>query len=184
MSSQMVAPFKRGEVGASGVLVQLAGIEKLFENFDPTSTSSITPLRDATLVKCRWVLNSTGSTLHAGDAVKMTATARGTTITSLTGTLDQVDGIVDEFLPSTGCPTGSYCWITVKGQTRAKSDGTAITAGDILVASATAGELLTLPASAASAIIAQNQAVAVCGRAMATPALVAGTLFLVDFKPD
>jgi hypothetical protein len=121
-------PFRRGETFYQGNTidvnnlggVQLEGKEYTFEDIDPRAgTSGATARRTSRSVRCRIVRNVGTLTLLAKRAVMVGSTA-GKVWSTIDGNgfntdPDDIQGIVDEYLPSTGCLPNDLCYIVVRG---------------------------------------------------------------------
>lgn len=94
----------------------ITGTVKIFTDSDPRTANAGKHLSNRP-VTCIAVRNTSGGVLAAGTAVKFKAAA----------ILDEVDGnaangsallgIVDEYLPASGCADKDVCWVVVAGPT-------------------------------------------------------------------
>lgn len=92
---------------------QWVGVVKTFPDVNPTTGA----VRSGRLKKCIAVRNLSGQTLKAKRAVAFSSGSY-TAVSGYTRlTNDQVAGVVDEFLPSTGVVANDVFWVTVDGPT-------------------------------------------------------------------
>lgn len=173
-------PFPRGQTFYSGGTidtnalggVQLEGMEWVFEDVDPRQgTSGASTRRTNRPVKCRLVRNDGTLTLLPKRLVqpgvtagKVKAAAEGYP----TATAGKVQGVVDEYLPSTGIPPNDIGWIVIGGPTLVLTDlaggaNNVINVDDYLVALAgatsgatTAGRVVTQDLTGATALLGNN----------------------------
>lgn len=105
--------FGRGAYDSASEFSKSVGEQKVFE--DRNWTSRIMTKRTNHPVTCRLVKNSSGIALLPGYLVTFKAGTNRTEVDGYARTT-AVDCVpVDEFLPSTGVPDGSYFWVVVKG---------------------------------------------------------------------
>ena len=112
----------------------VTGTQKAFTDSDPR-TSEASKFYSNRAVTCVAVRNVSGSALLPGTVVDFSATA----------ILDAVDGpstdgtgligVVDEYLPATGCAHLDVCWVVVSGPTAITTAGN-FSAGDALAVAA------------------------------------------------
>lgn len=108
----------------------IEGTVKKFRDFDYTGgTPSVAP-RSGGEVIAILVRNSSGVALLPKMAVTWKSGQRGKQVDGYADFAPDraIAGIVDEWLPSTGCPANDYFWLVVKGPTLAltakEADGT------------------------------------------------------------
>ncbi len=125
MSHQESLPFARGTTFFDGGTTdttsgrQLEGREYDVPDVDPRSTGTgSATYRTSRMVRVRIVRNKTGFALlpkklvsFGTEAGKSTGQANG----HVRLTADPVQGVVDEYLPSAGCPDGDLCYVVVAG---------------------------------------------------------------------
>jgi hypothetical protein len=140
-------PFPRGETFFNGGTVDatsgahLEGTEWTFEDLD-LSQSGVKPQRTNLPVVCKIVRNTSGVALEPKRLCRFELTAGndcgGQVDGYVTTTAAKVDGVIDEWLPTAGCPANDLCWVVVEGPTQvltALSNRSADTAvGGIVIA--------------------------------------------------
>lgn len=110
-------PIGRGEYeSTSGAFDHLVGKEWLFEDVD-YSQRGAKPARTGRYVRCRLVKNGSGISLLPKRLARfqISGVNYGAIVDGYTATDYERGYPVDEFLPSTGVPDGSYFWIVVDG---------------------------------------------------------------------
>jgi len=113
----------------------IEGIIKTFKDLDYSGTGPKAP-RSGGEVVCILVRNSSGVALLPKMAVTWKSGQRGKQVDGYAEFCPDraIAGIVDEWLPSTGCPNNDYFWLTVRGPTLAltglAADGTNVIAVD------------------------------------------------------
>lgn len=124
------------------------GVRKEFLDANP-QTGVVNSNRN---VECICVKNTSGSALLPGQVARFkSAPTAGAgwsgivgEVNGLAGATDRLIGVVDEYLPAAGVPNGEVFWLVVRGpSTVRKTTGAAITAGDVLSTTATAGSVAT-----------------------------------------
>jgi len=124
--------------------VDIEGMTAEFEDLAPATTrGGVRQKRSGMPKKCRLVRNVTAgeTVLLPKMLVRYASGYRFQRVTSNVCVADEeAAGVVDECLPAAGVKYGDLFWITVDGQTLVKGhlDGTAIAAGDKLLAATAA----------------------------------------------
>lgn len=159
------AHFGRGETGYNGVVPnanallfeEILGTIKNFPDRNPITNADLTGLQ----VTCILLRNTTGAALLPKDVIKLDGTRPTKDASAKSTAANQLFAVVDEYLPAGGVADDDVFWAVIKGPTTAKAVTVsgAQAAGQLAVGtSGTAGKVDFTPTSAASAIIAQNQA--------------------------
>ena len=115
----------------------VTGTQKTFTDSDPRTTNAA-QFYSNRAVTCLAMRNMTGSAALPGTVVTFSKTDVLNTFDNA-GTLQ---GVVDEYLPATGCADKDVCWVVVSGPTAiatAAGDGT-ISAGDGVEADGSGGD--------------------------------------------
>lgn len=98
---------------------QIEGKDWVFEDVNPTLNSPVQ--RTNHYVRCRACRNMNPITAQAGLVVLRLDTAAGLNLSQFSGycdlTAQDVLGVVDEYLPSTGCVQYDICWVVMEGPT-------------------------------------------------------------------
>ncbi len=121
----------------------IEGIIKVFKDLDYSGTIVMAP-RSGGEVTCILVRNASGVSLLPKMAVTWKSGQRGKQIDGYADALADraIAGIVDEWLPTTGCPANDYFWLTVRGPTLALNsnagDETSVISVDDWLVNATA----------------------------------------------
>lgn len=111
----------------------VTGTQKIFLDADPR-TNKGGRVYSNRIVTCIAVRNASGAPLLPGTVVKFKAEA----------ILDEVDGpgdagdvlgVVDEYLPATGCAENDVCWVVTSGPCAVTTAGT-FAGGDLVTAAA------------------------------------------------
>ena len=102
----------------------------IFPDYDPANLPALRSASERTYIFLR---NVSGNTAHAGDVVCLAGgiPCRRFGALGYSTAADDVMGVVDELLPSTGCPNGDMCWVCVNGEQLVK---TTRTSGEITAA--------------------------------------------------
>lgn len=125
----------------------ITGTVKVFTDADPRSTQAGKFLSNRP-VTCIAVRNTSGGVLAAGTAVKFKAAAILDEVDGPAATGAALLGVVDEYLPSSGCAANDICWVVVAGPTAITSTAT-LAAGAAVTSTAgkgTAGDAAAKPA--------------------------------------
>lgn len=177
MSDRFIShPYSLGQTGASGTLTSLAGrqADHLDLDYTGTATYALGPLSES-IITAVWVKNGSGSSINGKTGITWKSGYYRNQIGAASGSLAVASGFVDPYITSVA--DGDYCWVIVKGPTTLISDGAAAISQGNSVVTAGSGKVTKLPTTAADAITAQNQAVAVCGQAMEAATNADGTTF-------
>lgn len=176
MSDRFIPPYSLGQTGASGTLTGLAGHECEHLDLDYSNVGSYAqaPLTEST-IHAVWVKNDSGGAVNGKTGITWKSGYYRTRIGAASGSLAVASGFVDPYITSVA--DGDYCWVIFKGPCTGISDGAAAISQGNSVVTAGSGKVTKLPTTAADAITAQNQAVAVCGQAMEAATNVDGTTF-------
>lgn len=140
-------PFRRGESQTEG-FDHLLGREYEVEDIEFTSSQSTKSNRTGKIVRLMLVKNSSGISLLPRRLVKFKggSSYRREVDGYANVSAEEVAGVVDEFLPSTGVPTGSFFYIVVSGPTTVVTpDAGSAFNGDISI-----GSVLVAATAAAS----------------------------------
>lgn len=115
MTSQAAnAVCKRGDYDDNTRNVHLLGISREFENLDGLSSDAA--LLDQRKVRMKYVRNSSGGTLYAGQVVSWITGYSGKRVTNPGGAAgDHVCGVVDWLYGSAGVPDGKHFWMIESG---------------------------------------------------------------------
>jgi len=123
----------------------VTGSQKVFSDTDPRVTNTGVLLSNR-LVTCIAMRNVSGAAILPGTVVKFT---KADILNSFDGSAASVTdaplGVVDEYLPASGCANGDVCWVVVSGPTAITSTGALV-----------AGALVTVTAGAAATGTATN----------------------------
>jgi hypothetical protein len=168
MSAKSGAHFERGSTFYQGGTIDsnnllgdnILGTVKEFPDINFAQAGSDNNLTGGT-VTCIALRNTTGSALLPKDVIKPDTLLPFKNASAKSSAVAQWFGVVDEYLPSGGVPANDIFWCVVKGPTTAKgvTVSGAQAAGMLPVGtSGTAGKLDFTPLTAATAILAQNQA--------------------------
>lgn len=144
MSRDNSPPFGRGETYYGGRSIdtanlegtELEGITKEFEDLDYSAAGAKTP-RSNTRVVCRIFRNSTGVAILGKEVCHVSTTNQFRVDGKVKTAAEQRPVVVDEFLPSAGCPNGDLFWGVLKGRAIVKNSvaqAIAFAVGDELVA--------------------------------------------------
>lgn len=162
MSRDNAPPMPRGATLYAGRTPDAAnlefedviGREHHFEDVNWNYTGgSAKPTLSGLLVLCRLVRNVSGAAVAPKRLVTVDPTRPGE-ITGYTTTVNTDNvAVVDEYLPSAGCPDDDVCWVVLKGPTTCITPHTgdfaaAIVAGDWLVSATTSATFHGRPISA------------------------------------
>jgi hypothetical protein len=124
------------------------GIRKEFLDTNP-QTGVVNSNRP---VECICVKNVSSAALLPGQVAKFKLAPTANVghsgiigeVDGLAAASDRLIGVVDEYLPTAGVPIGEVFWLVVRGPSTArKTTGTAVSAGDVLSTTATAGSIAT-----------------------------------------
>jgi hypothetical protein len=100
----------------------LEGLTKVFKNTDPSNRKVLRNERD---VRCVLVRNSTTITLHKGDVVTWQTGQFGKRVAGKCRvTAEQVAGVVDDHIGSSGVPANDLFWLIVKGDALCRTPAT------------------------------------------------------------
>ncbi len=118
------------------------GAEGLVKEFSDVNWSQqgVKPRIINMTVTRRLVKNTDATALLPSLLVTYEAGSFGLEVDDYAGTGDQPAGMVDEYLPAAGVPSGSWFWIVQKGPTTGTDSGSGLTA-DTIVAAAALGEV-------------------------------------------
>lgn len=111
--------FGRGQtlgVTSADQGTSVTGTQKTFTDSDPRTSNAGQWLSNRA-VTCIAARNVSGSAMLPGTAVKFKATALLEEVDGNAATKVGLTGVVDEYLPATGCADGDICWIVVSGPT-------------------------------------------------------------------
>lgn len=167
MSKQEAPVFPRGDTffGIGGTVdatsgLQHEGSEWIHEDVNYSNTASVKPHRTELPVVTRIVRNVSGFAVEPKRCVKLKTTNHGQIDGYVAVTADGPLVVVDEHLPSAGCPNNDLCHVVVSGPSLVTTSlaGTAvnvISAGDRVVG-ATA---VTSGATTAGRVEVQNKTI-------------------------
>lgn len=138
--------FARGQtlgVSENDQGTSITGTQKTFTDVDPRTTNSGVFYSNRA-VSCVAVRNLSGSALLPGTVVEFAATAILDAVDGASADGTGLIGVVDEYLPATGCANKDVCWVVVSGPTAITTAGS-FSAGDALAvadgaAAASAGD--------------------------------------------
>ena len=108
----------------------VTGTQKAFTDSDPR-TSEASKFYSNRAVTCVAVRNVSGSALLPGTVVDFSATAILDAVDGASSDGTGLIGVVDEYLPATGCAALDVCWVVVSGPTAITTAGS-FSAGDAL----------------------------------------------------
>lgn len=111
--------FGRGQtlgVTSADQGTSVTGTQKTFLDADPRTSNAGVFLSNRA-VTCIAARNTSGSAILPGTAVKFKAAALLDEVDGNAATKVGLTGVVDEYLPATGCPDKDVCWIVVSGPT-------------------------------------------------------------------
>lgn len=132
--------------------VDQEGYEREFEDVNPTTGAIRTPNR----VRCRLMRNISGIAALPKRAVSHHAGANwGKRFDGYTDVLaDKLfAGVVDEHLPSAGCPVNDICWVVVYGPTLVLTDLASLTSAINIGDAICAGTAATSEATTAGRVV-------------------------------
>jgi hypothetical protein len=138
--------FGRGHtLGVADVAqgTSVTGTQKTFTDSDPRTTNA-GKFYSNRAVTCIAVRNTSGAALLPGAVVEFDATAILDAVDGSSADGTGLTGVVDEYLPATGCAALDVCWVVVSGPTAITTAGS-FSAGDALAvadgaAAASAGD--------------------------------------------
>jgi hypothetical protein len=112
----------------------VTGSQKVFSDTDPRTDKGGIFLSNR-LVTCIAARNTSGAALLPGAVVKFKAAALLDEVDGPAATATGLIGVVDEYLPASGCPDKDVCWIVVSGPTAITTSAT-LAAGAAVTATA------------------------------------------------
>ena len=112
----------------------VTGSQKVFTDADPRTTNTGILLSNR-LVTCIAARNTSGAALLPGAVVKFKAAAILDEVDGPAATATGLIGVVDEYLPASGCAVNDVCWIVVSGPTAITTSAT-LAAGAAITATA------------------------------------------------
>ena len=112
----------------------VTGTQKAFTDSDPRTTNA-SQFYSNRPVTCLAMRNTTGSAALPGTVVTFSATD---VLNAFDNTGD-LQGVVDEYLPATGCENNDVCWVVVSGPTAIATAAT-FAPGDGVNADGTVGD--------------------------------------------
>jgi hypothetical protein len=112
----------------------VVGTQKAFTDSDPRTTGGGVFLSNRP-VTCIAVRNTASAALTPGQVVKFKATALLEEVDGAAATAAGLVGVVDEYLPASGCAVNDVCWVVVSGPTAITTSAT-LAAGASLTATA------------------------------------------------
>jgi hypothetical protein len=112
----------------------VTGSQKVFSDADPRTTNTGIRLSNR-LVTCIAARNTSGAALLPGSVVKFKAAAILDEVDGPAATAAGLIGVVDEYLPASGCAVNDVCWIVVSGPTAITTSAT-LAAGAAVTATA------------------------------------------------
>lgn len=125
--------FGRGQtlgVADASQGTSVTGTQKTFTDVDPRTTNAA-QFYSNRAVTCIAVRNTSGSALLPGTVVEFDATAILDAVDGASADGSGLTGVVDEYLPATGCAALDVCWVVVSGPTAITTSGS-FSAGDAL----------------------------------------------------
>ena len=125
--------FARGQtlgVADAAQGTSITGTQKTFTDVDPRTTNAA-QFYSNRAVTCIAVRNTKGAALLPGTVVEFDATAILDAVNGESADGTGLTGVVDEYLPATGCAALDVCWVVVSGPTAISTAGTFV-AGDPL----------------------------------------------------
>jgi hypothetical protein len=146
MPSNVITPpglgqtYYGGNVPAStywNETTRMEGIVRDFEDKAPKTAAGPQTERSALRKRCRYMRNASGFTVYGKFVVKHQAAYRDKRFAGLCAVdAEEVAGVVDENLPSTGCVDGDLCWVTQNGPTEVMGslDANTISVDDWVIA--------------------------------------------------
>lgn len=118
--------FGRGQtlgVTSADQGTSVTGTQKTFTDTDPRTTNA-GKFYSNRAVTCIAARNTSGGPLLPGTAVKFKASALLDEVDGNAATKVGLTGVVDEYLPASGCADGDICWIVVSGPTAITTSAT------------------------------------------------------------
>ena len=115
----------------------VTGTTKVFTDTDPRHPNAGRHLSNR-VVTCIAARNTSGAPILPGTIVAFKATA---ILDEVTAAVDstapgELYGVVDEYLPASGCANNDVCWIVVHGPGEIVSTDATISAGDLVIGGA------------------------------------------------
>ena len=129
--------FGRGQtLGVSDAVSgkSVTGTQKVFIDADPRTNKSGVNYSNRT-VTCIAVRNTSSGAILPGAVVKFKAAALLDEVDGAAANAVGLVGVVDEYLPATGCAVNDVCWVVVSGPTAITTSAT-LAAGASLTATA------------------------------------------------
>lgn len=176
MAHAIETMYPRGSTSnASDELAELAGKIGEFPDVEWDSSEGVKPVLTGSMVRCRWVQNTSGGALLPGRLVAYDAAAPLKEVDVLATTGEQAAGVVDEYLPAAGVANNMFFWLVIDGPTTVVSDGAGVIAAqDKLVTGAT-GYVVEQTAAPANETAVMVQVNAYVGHALEAAAASEGT---------
>lgn len=123
----------------------VTGTQKAFTDTDPRTNNAGKHLSNRS-VTCLALRNATGGVIQGGTAVRFSDTNILDAFSAAAPDSTGLIGIVDEYLPASGCKANDVCWVVVSGPVAIATQLTGVSGGDPL--SVSAGEAVASLAAA------------------------------------
>ena len=121
LGRSLIGPDRTIENNKFGQTVAQEGITATFDNVDPTTLNQrVVQYRNQKKRDFILVRNMGSTTLNAKEIVKWATDEFGKRVSGVAGAGEEIAGVVDEALWSSGCKQYDMCWICVKGETLVK----------------------------------------------------------------
>jgi hypothetical protein len=92
------------------------GITRWFENSEVRTAAGVATIRNQKRRRAILVRNTNATAIVAGSCYKWTADFHGRRVDGVSGAAEELAGVADENLPSTGCVQNDLFWLFVEGE--------------------------------------------------------------------